>query len=371
MKLVEQKAMLLEKPVATDKLGVLKYIEEIGRVCYKSEHRITDDSAPKFIRMLKDRKHWAMLEHYIFTIALPVDIFDELDMYVNNADARFITTREKGKFIQLTRIHSAGKNMLYMLSASATALNYLFEAMMNVNRVYHSKIENVLSLNKWLCDKYPDLFVSYQIDTTETRQDIRFMDEEELEDVPLPVYLAHKWVSFRYTTNRGVSHEIVRHRPASYAQSSTRYCNYSNDQFGNEITYIKPHFTDDIKIHTPWLTGIKESEDSYLEMLANGASPQQAREVLPNSLMTEMTMTANLQEWIHFINMRCPKDAHPEMRILALQVLDQIMDLMDIKDTYKQYKANPSYAPWSVDTYPYHEFFKPEVLEIMMELSNE
>ena len=370
MKLVEQKARLLEKPAATDKLGVLKYIEEIGRVCYKSERRITDDSAPKFIRMLKERKHWAMLEHYIFTIALPVDIFDEMDMYVNNSNAQFITTREKGRFIQLTRLHSVGKDMLYMLSASATALNYLFEAIMNVKRVYNTKATNVLALNKWLCNQYPDLFVPYQTDTTDVRQDIRFVDEEELEDVPLPVYLAHKWVSFRYTTNRGVSHEIVRHRPASYAQSSTRYCNYSNDQFGNEITFIKPHFTDDVKIHTPWLTGIKETELSYLEMLNAGATPQQAREVLPNSLMTEMTMTANLQEWIHFINMRCPKDAHPEMRILALQVLDQLMDLMDIKETYKNYMANPLYAPWSVDTYPYHEFFKPEVLEIMMKLSN-
>lgn len=134
--------------------------------------------------------------------------------------------------------------------------------------------------------------------------------------------IEHASVTVKFIVDRGVTHEIVRHRMASYAQESTRYCNYSKDKFGEEITVIEPCF---FERGTPewnaWEKGCKAAEESYFEMLHEGATPEKARTVLPNSLKTELVMTANMREWRHFFKLRAAKSAHPQMREIAIELL--------------------------------------------------
>lgn len=144
----------------------------------------------------------------------------------------------------------------------------------------------------------------------------------------------HAVVTIVLTNDRGVSHEEVRHRIASYAQESTRYCNYGKDKFGGQITYIdlrggmeldpvvsqlpKEQFD---RIYAEWIEACVDAERHYLNMLEYGATPQIARSVLNNSTKTEIVITMNCREWRHFLSLRCAPDAHPQMRQVALKIL--------------------------------------------------
>lgn len=133
--------------------------------------------------------------------------------------------------------------------------------------------------------------------------------------------IEHASISVLVVCDRGVSHEIVRHRIASYSQESTRYCNYSNDDFNGEITVIEPSFLE--RGTDPWYMwhgSCKMSESAYFDMLNYGCSPQEARSVLPNSLKTEIVITMNLREWRHFIRLRNSPAAHPQMREVAKMI---------------------------------------------------
>lgn len=138
--------------------------------------------------------------------------------------------------------------------------------------------------------------------------------------------IEHEKVTICVVCDRGVTHEIVRHRIASYSQESTRYCNYSSGKFGGEITVIMPCFwhsgskEDDIKLEI-WKGAMKFAEESYLRLIELGATPQEARSVLPNSLKTEIIITYNLREWRHFFNLRCSPRAHPQMREITILLL--------------------------------------------------
>ena len=134
--------------------------------------------------------------------------------------------------------------------------------------------------------------------------------------------LEHVTVSIRIVCDRGISHELVRHRVASFSQESTRYCSYDKDQFGSEVTFIdlKDHLKSE-KLYTIWLSAMAKAERAYFNMLAEGAPPEMARSVLPNSLKTELVMTCNLREWRHFFALRAQPAAHPQMRELAKQML--------------------------------------------------
>lgn len=136
--------------------------------------------------------------------------------------------------------------------------------------------------------------------------------------------LEHASFSVKFVCDRGVSHELVRHRLASYCQESTRYCNYSKDGFGNEITVIKPLYLDAHSHgYAIWRRSCATAETTYFDLLDYGCSPQEARAVLPNSLKTEVYMTADLREWRHFFKLRTGPAAHPQMREVALLALQQ------------------------------------------------
>lgn len=143
--------------------------------------------------------------------------------------------------------------------------------------------------------------------------------------------LEHVAITLRVICDRGVTHEIVRHRIAAYSQESTRYCNYSKDKFGNEITVIEPLFwAKDSEEYKIWENTMKEIEKNYFKLIELGATPQEARSILPNSLKTEIVMTMNLREWRHFFKLRADKAAHPQMREVALIMLKQLKDKVPV-----------------------------------------
>ena len=141
--------------------------------------------------------------------------------------------------------------------------------------------------------------------------------------------LEHASAGFLIKTDRGISHEIVRHRIASFSQESTRYCNYSKDKFANEITVIRPCGVPlgDLPLYEEWFHACKAAERQYFAMLKCGASPQIARSVLPTCLKTEIAMTANLREWLHFLDLRTSPAAHPDIQIIANMIRLQLLTI--------------------------------------------
>jgi len=134
--------------------------------------------------------------------------------------------------------------------------------------------------------------------------------------------IEHFTISVRFICDRGISHELVRHRIASFTQESGRYCNYSKDKFNKEITVIEPFFWEKDSIqYLLWKEHCEDAELTYLALLEEGATPEQARSVLPNSLKTEVFQTMNLREWRHFLKLRTSKKAHPQMRELVIPLL--------------------------------------------------
>lgn len=143
--------------------------------------------------------------------------------------------------------------------------------------------------------------------------------------------LEHASITVKFVVDRGVSHEIVRHRIASYCQESTRYCNYSKDNFGSEITFIIPEYLEyKSEGWKTWKTAMKVCEDTYFKLLDIGLTPQEARAVLPNSLKTEVVMTANLREWRTFFKLRCANAAHPQMREVTRPLLEEFKSLIPV-----------------------------------------
>lgn len=136
--------------------------------------------------------------------------------------------------------------------------------------------------------------------------------------------IEHEKISVKMVCDRGVTHEIVRHRVASYSQESTRYCNYQKDKFGNELTFIKPVFwKEDSPEYALWKESMQQIEDQYMKLIEMGASAQEARSILPNSLKTEIVVTMNLREWRHFFRLRTASAAHPQIREIAGMVLEE------------------------------------------------
>lgn len=147
--------------------------------------------------------------------------------------------------------------------------------------------------------------------------------------------LEHSFLSIRFICDRGVSHELVRHRLASFAQESTRYCNYSQDKFGNELTFIKPLFWDkDSFEYLRWLEVCKMAEDEYCRLMSQpGCTPQEARSILPNSIKTEVVMSANYREWRHFFKLRVARatgPAHPQMEEITRPLLEELKTLIPV-----------------------------------------
>ena len=155
--------------------------------------------------------------------------------------------------------------------------------------------------------------------------------------------IEHLGFTVHFVCDRGISHELVRHRLASFSQESTRYANYSKDKFGKEITVIRPYFWDrSSDLYSVWQQAMEQAEEKYLHLIGLGARPEEARAVLPNSLKTELIMTCNLREWRHIFDLRCSRAAHPQMRELLFPLLDALHERIPVifDDLYEKYAAD-------------------------------
>lgn len=319
-----------------DANGLTPYqvIERVGRICYKSEDKMTADSAIGFCQRMKGSGHWAMLEHgYVFfrlSTELGKMLIEEID-----ANDRFAyedaTPYRVGNYLDITEVPD-----------DCDYVSGSFRAMLQlVGLVEKSHITDWLAVRKVgyvLHGAYPDMFEqSYdgiEFDANDsivlyTREEfinhVKARDEEYGTAFVDRVLMKHVPHTFVFTCDRGVSHEFVRHRRPGYGQESTRYCNYTKDKFGKGITVIDPLFWGEeafadnenaAELHEMWQAACKMLEITYNQMVALGATAQQARSILPNSTKTEIGITATEEEWQHMINLRyhgTTGKPHPQM----------------------------------------------------------
>ena len=271
-------------------------IEKVGRTCYKSDSDMTEETAKKFYNNLVNRKHFAMLEHVSFCFKVDPLLYDALYGY---------------KFLNYSVEELKDGNMRFLISGNVRAINETQE----------------VALLQCLYDIDPALVYFNSFTPSSRKIPIEVVDVDNIGDIQEHAYKKHKHLTFHFICDRGVSHEIVRHRPCSYAQESTRYCNYSKDKFGSEITYIKPANYDEwnkTDKHS-FEVSLDVSEKGYLCLIKNGLTPQQARALLPNAVKTEVIMTANCEEFDHFFDLRSrgvTGAPHPDMKLLADKALE-------------------------------------------------
>lgn len=292
MKLIESSVQIIEEK------DPYKMIELAGRTCYKSEDKITENSAKEFVDRMIKLGHGAMLEHG--TIYLTID----------------------GEDPNLSKIQSNPHTKVNLVPYEVlTEGNYTISYKAYITTNLRVLVEN--NLKELLC---------YQVEPTEHHE---------------------KRITAKFICDRGVSHEFVRHRVFSFAQESQRYCNYNKDKFNNELTFIKPTWLniptgdytywdgdwcdiDNMKIQLPSDNGIADNflwclnnaGMQYRLLINKGLKPQEARAILPNATKTELVMTGFESDWEHFFELRCSGAAHPDAKKLA----DELKSLMNVKN---------------------------------------
>lgn len=312
MKLIESKAELILQQEGLE--GVYKQIEFCGRTCYKSENLIQEGSAKAFVERMINSKHTAMLEQGTVYLKIPYNVF-------------------------------------HRLTHPGLCRKYFKNPYTKVSKIYA------------VCPELPvlggvisDMYLPYLAVTTNYRVMVENGWLDDLQYICEPTEYHEKRYTFKFTTDRGVSHELVRHRVFSFAQESTRYCNYSKDKFDGEITYITPSWLQETELpngfgcstddwgsviheyyHYPtdkgrsecgiegdlvknFVFSLQTSEQLYLSQLKLGWTPQQARQVLPNALKTEVCMTGFASDWKFFFDLRYYGETgkpHPDMESLA------------------------------------------------------
>ena len=292
---------------------MVKRIEEIARVCYKSEDKITEVSAERMVNALVTNKHYAMLEHgYIV-----MELFKYGYLYINSLLQHIKDTTGKVPKLNVTSVNYSGRAIV---SGNMRAWLELMEFCKEYDYPIEEDILKIL-----LQKKYSPIFKEYIDCLTNHPAIIRELEPEDLTDKEKMV---HSYISVKFIVDRGISHEIVRHRDASFAQESTRYCNYGKD---GDVTFIRPcYFEEDTPEMDNWLDSCMRSEKDYLYFLETGRTPQEARGVLHTSVKTEVVMTATPMEWIHFCELRAlgvTGKPHPQMEEVAIPLLANFLDL--------------------------------------------
>ena len=317
MKVIEQNAVLLD----TSNMTPYQVIERVGRTCYKSEDNITEDSAPKFVSRLYRDGHHAMLEFgwvYIKIDSPDQDVRDLIMWY---------TMHSKTQYIKCGEGH---------ISGSLRAFHDWFHEMIDT---YYDSAQSeacapppFISLMQMFVDEYPEIFgtLGQRINGNKEFMELlhekcpyKFVTRSEFINAVNHLYVIPEMLPhiMMFTTDRGITHELVRHRPCSFAMESTRYCNYGKDKFGGELTFIKPCFND-VMDHTRsavWEMSMEMAEKSYLKLISAGTKPEAARDVLPHAIKADLWMCATEDEWQHIINLRYHENtgkAHPKMTAL-------------------------------------------------------
>ena len=293
MKLIKPYFEIWEQPAGLE--GVYKQIEKVGRVCYKSEDKITEDSAKSFVDRMIRSGHGAMLEHG--TVYLEFHVKDPSEI----GEEEYHSQQS-----ELNKLISRYANNRY----SIIKVNHYYDT------IFITTNYRVLIENNWL-------------------KDLKYICE--------PTVFHEKRATVHFVCDRGVSHEFVRHRVMSFAQESTRYCNYSKDKFDNELTFIQPCWLDDerLKLYGPYHTIIRDkspesifianlnnAERDYLDLISLGWKPQEARAILPNSLKTELVVTGFTSDWNHFFDLRARGTTgapHPQAKELPEPLMEEFV----------------------------------------------
>lgn len=325
MKIINPSVEVLHTGLEQNFMTPEQFIEKVGRTCYKSEDKITAESAPKFVHSLLLRGHEAMIEHRTLIFrANNARTFKHIqDMWLGVTNAAWDAPVADDAFLPKLRFTSSGDR--HIISGNIRAWRDFYRAYMRN-----------LPENRWayylqdIMDAAPTFF-----------EDLRPEDKRPAGHEPclIPIavkdlegdqeHLVHHDVTLKFVCDRGVSHELVRHRAASFAQESTRYCNYSMGKYGAEITVVRPSWCPkNSPEYKAWERACMRTEDEYMTLISMGATPQQARAVLNNSLKTEVIMTGNLGHWDHFFGLRCAPEAQPDMREVACMARDILQDVL-------------------------------------------
>ena len=319
-----------------DDSSITKKIEKVARVCYKSEDKIDEGTDMIMCRSLIKRQHTAMLEHASLVLEVgeqEYSLIETLRSFMEN----MIEDGEQNRkcYLRYTNSTLDGNNYRYFISGNIRAW---YEFMMYANsvnglpkRLYNIINDNVNNIFDIDVDAFD--FVTFDMYDEDDFYAKVVTDMNQLTDEERMV---HETFSVLFTVDRGVTHELVRMRDCSFAQESTRYCNYANGKFGNEITVILPCFFDtgmdtnsNSLVYKEWESACKNAEASYFKLLEYGAKPQEARDVLPTSVKADIVMTTNLAEWKHIFNLRaCDSTgpAHPQMKEVMIPLFKEMRE---------------------------------------------
>ena len=281
-------------------------IEYCGRICYKSESRIDSDSAIPFVEKMAANGHNSVLEMGVVTLTASCASPEPIA-------ALFF---RQPKFLQIDRL---GEDRL-LITGSIRALREM--------RLFHPDDVISQAIARFLHSRHPYFFFEAPATladvTGPTRVAIENMSLAQVEGLDPPLCAKHRFLAVKFIVNRAVTHELVRHRPCSFLQESQRYCRYSADKFGNEVTFIKPVFFEEgSEEFALWQQSMAAMEAQYLRLLQT-SSPQAARTVLPNSCKTEIIVYANLLEWKHIFTLRTSPAAEPSMREVMIPLAQEL-----------------------------------------------
>ncbi len=286
-----------------DKASLVIRLEACGRICYKSEEKITKDSAMPFVKKIAEHGHNSVMEMAVVTLGVQcsAEQFDELLAL----EPKYFFMDRRGDEVLITGSVRSFRE-LYGRAAKTAVVEAMVAFQVN---------------------KHPYLFEGvWDGGSGQDISDIqvRKLAIAEVEKLPPELVAKHRFCGVMFTVNRAVTHEIVRHRPCSYLQESQRYCRYSQDKFGNQVTFVKPMFYDEgTEEYALWQQAMEDTEKIYLKLLES-STPQAARTVLPNSCKTEIIVYCNLEEWKHIFKLRTSPAAEPSMREVMIPLAEEL-----------------------------------------------
>lgn len=304
MKIINQEIELVDEP------NIYKKIEEAGRICYNSQHLIKEGSAETFIKTILKNKHFSVLEHGSVGIAIRgFNTEIEEERYY----LQILLGRKGDTNSRINIVLDEERKDILMIGNVRGWLDFLFKE----GRFSPYDLEGILSkLRYFLSLEYPLLF----------REDEREIKEEDISSIEIlttddiyrsvPEFLSF---TFKITTDRATSHQLVRHRDLSFSQQSQRYCNYSLDKFGKDIDFI---INKDLSVGNKTKIEVLslQAQDTYMALINNKVKPENARGVLPNTTATKLYITGNVNQWANFIHLRKIPNAQSEIREIATQV---------------------------------------------------
>ena len=287
-----------------DRASLAVRLEACGRVCYKSEDKISEDSAIPFVTKVAMHGHNSVLEMAVVTASVACRLEMLAELYACQPKFLIVDAMADGCLVtgsirayrELAVSHGGNAIVNALLGTLSAKTPYLFEGVFGQGD----------------CRPLP------------AGLSIRTVPLEEVEKLPIDLLRRHRHIGVKFIVNRAVTHELVRHRPCSFLQESQRYCRYSQEKFGSQVTFIKPMFFEKgTAEYSLWQQAMEETERLYLQLLET-STPQAARTVLPNSCKTELIMYCNLAEWKHIFSLRTSPAAEPSMREIMIPLAEEI-----------------------------------------------